>query len=201
MRIKIYTGLIRNVLMQAPLTTLAVCIVLAIGMKGVATQEQDADTDHEIARLLKIIRNEQLRTDNPEKVGAAIATLGELRATVAVDDLIKLITFRRTFPQDNEPNGIINEYHTILRDGRYPAVGSLFAIGEPSLLPLVRLISDYDSKSLESENALTAVMLIFRDEPQAGVQYLKDAAEKGSSPLERQRLLSAAERAKGPRPL
>jgi len=60
------------------------------------------------------------------------------------------------------------------------------------------LIANYDPKSLESENALTAVVLIFRDEPQAGVQYLKGAGEKGSSPLERQRLLIAAERAKGP---
>src|ERR1700730_9303666 len=178
MRIKIYTGPIRKVLTQAPLTILAVCIVLTIGMKGLATQEQDPYTDHEIARLLKIIRNEQLRIEDPEKVGAAIATLGELRATAAIDDLIDLITFRRTFPQDNQPNGIINEFHTILRDGRYPAVGSLFAIGKPSLLPLVTLISDNDTKSLESVNALTAVMLIFREDPPAAVQYLKDAAEK-----------------------
>jgi len=198
MRIKSYRALTRNVLKQAPLTTLIVCLVLAIGLKGVATQEQDVDTDHEIARLLKIIRNEQLRTDDPEKVGAAITTLGELRATVAVDDLIKLITFRRTFPQDNQTGIVINEYHPMTRDGRYPAVGSLFEIGKPSLLPLVRLISDYDPKSLESENALDAVILIFRDERQAGVQYLKDAAEKSSSHLERERLLTAAERAKGP---
>jgi hypothetical protein len=44
-------------------------------------------------------------------------------------------------------------------------------------------------------------MLIFREEPEAGVQYLKDAAEKTSSPLESQRLLTAAERAKGSPPL
>jgi hypothetical protein len=166
-----------------------------MGMKGVVAQGQDPYTDQEIARLLKIIRNEKLRIEDPEKVGAAIVTLGELRATVAVDDLIKLITFRRTFPQDNEPN---NEFRTITRSGRYPAVGSLFEIGKPSLVPLVTLISDYDPESLESENALTAVILIFRDEPEAGVQYLKDAAEKASYPLQRQRLLSAAERAKGP---
>jgi hypothetical protein len=170
-------------------------------MKGMATQEQDPYTDQEIARLLKIIRNEQLRIEDPEKVGAAIAALGDLRATAAVDDLIKLITFRRTFPQDNQPNGIISEFHTITRSGRYPAVDSLFGIGKPSLLPLVTLISDYDTKSLESVNALTAVMLIFRDDPPAGVQYLKDAAEKANYPLQRQRLLSAAEKAKGPPPL
>ena len=201
MRTKIYTGTIRKVPMKAPLTILAVCIVLAIGMKGLATQDQDPYTDQEIARLLKIIRNEQLRIEDPEKVGAAIATLGELRATAAIDDLIKLITFRRTFSQDNEPNGIINEFRTITRDGRYPAVGSLFEIGKPSLLPLVTLISDNDTKSLESVNALTAVMLIFREDPPAGVQYLKDAAEKASYPLQRQRLLSAAEKAKGRPPL
>ena len=83
-------------------------------------------------------------------------------------------------------------------NGRYPAVGSLFEIGKPSLPSLLRLIANNDPKSLESENALTAVMLIFRDEPQVGVQYLKDAAEKNSSRLKRQRLLTAAERAKGP---
>ena len=199
MRIKIYTGLIRNVLVQAPLITLIVCLLLALGMNGRAIQQQDTDEDREIARLLKIIRNEQLRTDDPDKVGAAITTLGELRATVAVDDLIKLITFKRTFPQERRVHPwVIDETHLITRSGRYPAVGSLFEIGEPSLLPLVKLICDYDSKSLESENALDAVILIFRDEPQAGVQYLKDAAGKSSSHLERQRLLTAAERAKGP---
>jgi len=187
--------------MKAPLTILAVCIVLAIGMKGLATQEQDPYTDHEIARLLKIIRNEQSRIEDPEKVGAAIATLGELRAKAAADDLIKLITFRRTFPQDNVPNGIIVELHTITRSGRYPAVGSLFEIGQPSLLPLVTLLSDCDTKSVESVNALTAVMLIFREDPPAGVEYLKDAAEKANYPLQRQRLLSAAEKAKGRPPL
>jgi hypothetical protein len=201
MRFNIYTGPIKNVPVKAPLTILAVCIVLVIGMKGMATQTQDPYTDQEIARLLKIIRNEQLRIEDPEKVGAAVATLGELRATAAIDDLIKLITFRRTFPQDNQPNGVINEFHTITRDGRYPAVGSLFEIGKPSLPPLVKLISGNDTKSLESVNALTAVMLIFREEPDAGVQYLKDAAEKTSSPLESQRLLSAAEKAKGSAPL
>lgn len=199
MRIKLYTRLIRDVPKQAPPITLIVCLVLAIGMNGRAIQRQDTDEDREIARLLKIIRNEQLRIDDPDQVGAAIATLGELRATVAVDDLIKLITFKRTFPQDRRVHPwVIDETHLIPRSGRYPAVGSLFEIGEPSLLPLVKLISDYDSKSLESENALDAVILIFRDEPQAGVQYLKDAAEKSSTPLTKQRLLTAAERAKGP---
>ena len=80
MRIKIYTGLIRNVLKQAPSMTLIVCLILATGMNGMATQRQDTGEDREIARLLKIIRNEQLRTDDPDLVGAAIATLGELRA-------------------------------------------------------------------------------------------------------------------------
>lgn len=188
-------------MMRLSRTALCAFVPLMVGMTGSAMPQQDADANREIVRLLKIIRNEQLRIEDPEKVGAAIATLGELRATAAVDDLIKLITFRRTFSQDNEPNGIINEFHTITRSGRYPAVGSLFGIGKPSLLPLVKLISDNDTKSLESVNALTAVMLIFRDEPEAGVQYLKDAADKPSSPLERQRLLSAAERAKGSPPL
>ncbi len=192
-------SLIRKSLVGACITTLIACIFLVVGMKGMSTRRQDTDEDREIARLMKIIRNERLRTEDPDKVAQAIATLGELRATVAVEDLIKLITFRRTFPQERgNPEGVINEIHVITRDGRYPAVGSLFAIGKPALPSLIKLISSYDSKSLESENALTAVMAIFRDEPQTGVQYLKDAAEKGRSPLERQRLLIAAERAKGP---
>lgn len=192
-------SLIRKSLVGACITTLIACIFLVVGMKGMSTRQQDTDEGREIARLMKIIRNERLRTEDPDKVAQAIATLGELRATVAVEDLIKLITFRRTFPQERgNPDGVINEIHVITRDGRYPAVGSLFAIGKPALPSLIKLISSYDSKSLESENALTAVMAIFRDEPQTGVQYLKDAGERSSSSLKRQRLLIAADRAKGP---
>jgi len=192
-------SLIRKSLVGACITTLIACIFLAVSMKGMSTRQQDTDEDREIARLMKIIRNERLRTEDPDKVAQAIATLGELRATVAVEELIKLITFRRTFPQERgNPEGIINEIHVITKDGRYPAIGSLFEIGKPSLPSLVSLIANHDPKSLQTENALIAVMLIFRDEPQTGVQYLKDAAERSSSSLKRQRLLIAAERAKGP---
>ena len=185
--------------MRALLMTVAVCGVLTIGTKCFATHQQDPVTGHEIVRLLEIVRNERLRIEDPDKVGAAIATLGELRAKEAVDDLVRLITFKRILPWESEdPKRPISEFHTMTRAGRYPAVGSLFEIGEPSLPSLVKLISDYDSKSLESENALTAVMLIFRASPHAGVQYLKDSVEKSKTPLERQRLQYAAERAKGP---
>lgn len=186
-------------MMQVSLAGLYVCITLVVVMKDSAMPQQNADADREIVRLLQIIRDGRLRTEDPDKVAQAIATLGELRATAAVEDLIKLITFKRTFPQERgNPEEVINDIHVITREGRYPAIGSLFEIGKPSLPSLVRLIANHDPKSLQSENALVAVRLIFRDEPQAGVQYLKDAGEKSSSSLSRQRLLIAAERAKGP---
>src|SRR6266446_10592757 len=121
-------------MMRLSLMALCAFVLLMVDMTGSAMPQQDAYVNREIIRLLKIIRNEQSRIEDPEKVGAAIATLGELRAKAAADDLIKLITFRRTFPQDNQPNSIIVEFRTITRDGRYPAVGSLFEIGKPSLL-------------------------------------------------------------------
>jgi hypothetical protein len=199
MRTRSRAELIRVVMMQVSLAGLYVCITLVVVMKDSAMSQQNADADREIVRLLQIIRDERLRTEDPDKVAQAIATLGELRATAAVEDLIKLITFKRTFPQERgNPEGVINDIHVITREGRYPAIGSLFEIGKPSLPSLVRLIANHDPKSLQSENALIAVRLIFRDESQAGVQYLKDAGEKSSSSLSRQRLLIAAERAKGP---
>lgn len=199
MRIRSRAELIRILMMQVSLTGLCVCITLMVVMKGSATPQQNADTDGEIVRLLQIIRDERLRTENPDKVAQAIVALGELRATDAVEDLIKVITFKRTFPQERgNPEGVVNDIHLITREGRFPAIGALFEIGKPSLPSLVRLIANHDPKSLESENALVTVRSIFRDEPQAGVQYLKDAGEKSSSSLSRQRLLIAAERAKGP---
>lgn len=197
MKTRSRTALVRVVMMQVSLIGLCVCITLMVVMKGSAMPQQN--TDAEVVRLLQIVRDERLRTEDPDKVAQAIAALGQLRATAAVEDLIKLITFKRTFPQERgTPEGVVNDIHLITREGRFPAIGALFEIGKPSLPSLVRLIADHDAKSLQSENALVAVRLIFRDQPQAGVQYLKDAGEKSSSSLARQRLLMAAEKVKGP---
>jgi hypothetical protein len=190
---------IRKVIVQLSLAALCASITLIVNMKAAAVPQQDTGGNREIGRLLQIVRDERLRAEDSDKVAQAIAELGEMRATIAVDDLIKLITFRRTFPQERgNPEGVINEIHVITSDGRFPAIGSLFEIGKPSLPSLIRLIANHDANSLESKNALITVMLIFRDEPQAGVQYLKDAGEKSRVALKRERLLMASEKATGP---
>jgi hypothetical protein len=189
----------RNVIIQLSLAALCASIIVIVNMKAAAMLQQDTDANREITRLLRIVQDERLRTEDPDKVAQAIAELGEMRATIAVDDLIKLITFRRTFPQERgNPEGVINEIHMITPAGRFPAIGSLFEIGKPSLPGLIRLIADHEPKSLESENALIAVRLIFRDEPLAGVQYLRDAATRTNSSLRKERLTIAANAASRP---
>jgi hypothetical protein len=149
--------------------------------------------NQEIKKLLLVLRNERLREKEPEQLFEAIKRLGELRAVDAIHDLIKLLTFRRTFEWEKDPN------HRLIRPATmynpYPATDALFAIGKPALPALMEAIAAYDSDSLEHQNALHAVDAIFREEPEEGVRYLKNAAVKATSAEGAYRLEQAAEKA------
>lgn len=152
--------------------------------------------DQEVMQLLAILRNEHLRTSEPERVVEAIQRLGELKDPVSIDDLVQLLTFKRTFEQEKGNLDVINEIHLITPQGRYPATEALIAIGKPSLPALLKVVETEKSRSLASQNAVSSIMAIFREEPLKGVQYLQDAAAKSPSLEASSRFLEAAEYAR-----
>jgi hypothetical protein len=162
---------------------------------GTASKQQPVV--EEVRQLIKMLRDERLRMSEPERVVQAIERLGRMRSVEAIDDLKALLTFRRTFEWERgRPGDMYVELQLMTTDGRYPAVGALFQIGRPSLPTLVSVIQAHEPSSLETENAIFTVMLIYREEPSEGVEYLRKAATKVSSSEEAQRLLDAAEHAK-----
>jgi len=152
-----------------------------------------ASREAEINRLLYVVRNEQLRSSDPQQVIKAIQRLGDMRATEAIDDLTQLLSFRQTFWWERN-DGIGVEIQPVTSGNRYPATSALFQIGRPALPALIRVIEVYETDSVESDNSTYAVQSIFRENPSEGVKYLRSAAAKSSTPLTTQHLTVAANR-------
>lgn len=136
-----------------------------------------------------------MRQDDPKQVIAAIKRLGELKAELAVDDLVSVLTFSQTSAPETATGsgvGIVDGTHLDTLGEHYPAIDALFEIGKPALPALTTAIATSDSKSLIAKNAAYAVMLIFRDNPRDGVSYLNDQASKSRSKVVAARLRAAA---------
>lgn len=145
-----------------------------------------------IEELLAIIRNERLREEDPQRVARAINRLGVLRSDEAISDLSQLLSFRLN--SDSDSTGVYRRFRV---EDNYPARSALFLIGEPSLPALIRVIEEHESNSLASENAIYTIMAIYRENPRAGIEYLREKATRASSPEAAQRLSEAAQKAEG----
>lgn len=162
-----------------------------IGLCGIilllssAAQIISAQSESEIDELINILRDDEIRESDPERVVKAIIRLGELKAATAIDDLIQLITFERD---------LTNVMHLISPINHYPAADALFEIGSLSVPALVKVIKTHVGESKESENATLTLLSIFRESPSDGIGVLQEEASKAVSPLERQRLMEAVAR-------
>ena len=170
-------------------------LLVLVGQPLAQHQGQSPGVDEERAQLLTLLRDEQLREHEPERVAKAIERIGDLRSVDDIEDLIKLLTFSRNIQKEIIGDTIVGE-HFITPFARYPAAGALFRIGKPSLPGLMGVIRTEDTASLASENALYTLMQIFRDAPSQGVEYLKEAATGEPSPEAARGLSIAAEKMK-----
>ena len=174
---------------------------LALGRIGMenfpprSIDEASSQGSNERTRQLRsIIRDKELRKSDPDRVTSAIAQLGEMRSAESVDDLIELLTFRRSLHVGNADPNMIREIHPVAPSEQYPATEALIQIGTPSLAALVRVIETHELGSVESENANFAVSMIFREDPEAGASYLRSAASRSSNRQSISRLQTAANR-------
>src|SRR6266849_2644471 len=146
----------------------------------------------EIAKLLAVLRDPDLRKTHPEQVVSAIQRLGEVRAIEAVDDLIELLTFARKFDWESPDNKMIVEIQVIHTGNRYPATSALFQIGRPALPALVKVIELDGLGPLRGQNAMFAIQGIFSDDLSEGVKYLEQLAQASANPDSAQHLMQAA---------
>ena len=146
-------------------------------------------------RLLSILRDRQAQENDPDSLVTAIDRLGGMRSVSAIDDLINLITLKRRLPEQalGSPVQMGLPRGTLSGD---PAAEALFHIGEPALPALVAVIEASDPLALESQNAFYTLVAIFREDPEAGVEYLEKAAHQARSKERANNLLRAARSAK-----
>ena len=183
------------------LTSLAALLIIsplvmsAEVLAGAGVQGAKKNRDERLSRLLLIVRDESVREKEPQRLAKAIVQLGEMKAAVAIPDLVRLLDFQRHFGWEHvKINGhdAINEITLITNAKRYPAIGTLFEIGRPALPALVEAISVEETDSLASENAIETVVSILREHPEEGVALLRRAAASAKSPQASQNLLAAA---------
>ena len=186
----------KNLIAAIGFPVMIIVFATGISMTDVAGSKSAVPQDNheaEISTLISDLRDSRLRQDDPERVIKTIERLGDLKATAAVDDLIQLIGFKRTFKWERT-DGFTHELQPITPGNRYPAVSALFQIGKPALPALVKVIEISESDSVEGQNATYAVESIFRDDLPGGVKYLKDAATQSYTTMMAQRLSTAARR-------
>jgi hypothetical protein len=171
-----------RILLHAVLFLALIAQILTAKLEGYGQVTQGESKDEEIAQLIAIIRNSQLRIEAPEKVVEAIHKLGEMKAASAVDDLAQLLSFRLV-SEGERLTGIITE-----ADKRFPAVSALYLIGKPALPALVKVIENFDEQDWMSRNARYLMVAIFNGKLSEGVEYVNQAASKSSSALGSQRL-------------
>lgn len=175
-------------------------LLLALGGEAMSdldqrtTESNSQPVDGETRQLLTILRDEQLREREPSKVVEAIKRLGEMRSAPAIVDLTRLLTFKQTFEWESQNDDVVVEIQPIHTGNRYPATSALSQIGKPALPELVKVIETQEPGSLAAENAIYTIAQIFREDPQNGIQYMKEAVFKAPSPDSEQRLLQAAEK-------
>jgi hypothetical protein len=153
--------------------------------------------DKTISNLLTIIRDEQLQQRDPDLVLKIILQLEAMKAVQAVDDLVRLLTFKHSYYCDyckGESTDTFNEEeHSIWLPQHYPAIGALFKIGKPALPALIKVIESNEVDSLPSKNAVYTVESIFSQNYLEGAEYLREMATKASFTYEAHRLLEAAQ--------
>lgn len=162
---------------------------------GVLHQDQEAmqpTQENEVDKLRDIVRAERLRQENPKQVISAIKRLGEFKAESAIADLVSILTFKQMFYF--ETPDAINEVRSITPASRYPATGALIEIGKPAVPALSNVIERHKSGSVETENSIFAIIVIFQEDVREGVEYLRNSSAKSPSHQASQRLVAAAAR-------
>ena len=155
-----------------------------------------ADRADLIARLVSIIQDEDNLRTRYVSVSAAMFILGEMRATEAVEPLVKHIAFPWVVPPGGEPRPGPPLGSSVVRpwwraQETHPAVEALVKIGEPCLPEVLNKLA---STGGGSEEASCLCLLVGLRERDVVAEILKDAIEKETDTERRTRLNNSLNR-------
>ena len=167
-------------------------LALTLGI-GLASPQQPVISEPcEAAReeeYLRALRNQDLKSTEPEWFVHSIECLGKLESIAAVNPLIELLGFRRSFWWDG--TGIVK---IRLPTDRYPAGAALARIGKPALPSVIRAITASDPASTEYEVLFYVLLTVFHYEREEGLSFIKKAGIAARTEEETEHLLELARR-------
>ena len=160
-------------------------------------QQSSMSRQEKVEKFLSVIRDRELQQKDPNSFRAAIQELGKLRAAEAVDDLVKLLTYRREWQRERPAGDYITEGSswTNYTGAAFPATTALENIGDAAVPALMRVIEGRDEASLESKNARYTVRAIFTRRNRNADAFFRAEATHAVSPEAARRLLNAVQTA------
>ena len=151
--------------------------------------------------VIKILSDVDLAKASPQQVVEAMGCLstqkklGDKISNAAIPPLIDLLAFEP--PSKNSPDEAASApIRPRPFSSSYPAIETLFIIGKQSLPYLVEAIAVNSTTSLKGQNALTTVLLIVRDDPIEGINFLEVSKENYSELTKKSRIENAVGKVK-----
>lgn len=151
--------------------------------------------------VIKILSDVDMTKTSPQQVVEAMGCVSKQKklegktSNAFIPPLIDLLEFED--PSKKSPDeATLAPVHPRGVGSRYPAIETLFIIGKQSLPYLVEAITVNSPTSVKGQNALTAALLIVRDDPIEGVNFLEVSKENYSELTEKSRIENAVRKIK-----
>lgn len=163
---------------------LVVFLTLSLFCAEGAAQEEcrlvtQSTADRANFRYADLVKPSLTILEHPEKVRAssscliaAMFNLGRAKDPAAIPILVKWLTWEHKER---------NTYRLGTLSSKYPAIGALYDIGEPTIPALLEVIGARSPSDVVSQNALFVLMSIHRNKPQEGIKRLREASLKRSA--------------------
>ncbi|HSR68813.1 MAG TPA: hypothetical protein VLU25_12820 [Acidobacteriota bacterium] len=142
--------------------------------------------------LIEALSDERLRHNDPDAYVAAIECLGARKSVAAVNALVALLDYRRSYTDWQSAQEMTLRTH--VRASFYPAVDALATIGEPALPSVAQALAASGVDTERYRSASDVFLAVFWLAREDGASFLEKEAAGRPSDLERERLLRAAER-------
>jgi hypothetical protein len=175
------TVLTFTLLMLATFSATADCVPV-----NIEPGDDTAITAKKIDYAFAVITDSDYLAHNEPCIRGAILYLGGKHVEKAIPLLTKLLSYRE------KPNA----YSRYPIYQQYAAIDALYMIGKPAVPALIRTVRENDSDTVESRNAVFALMSIYSGKPATGVQALIKAGDEQSDPMLAEKLHKAAKDAR-----
>lgn len=148
--------------------------------------EPICETDREVEYISALL-SPGVRESDPDLFLESIQCLGKIQSIAAVNPLVKVLDYRRSFLWDGT-----SVHQLVPLVGRYPAAGALAEIGLPALPSLTLALARTDVDLQPGRALVDAVRIIFKNDLDKTLEYLHKAAVAAASDDEKVQLAKAA---------